>query len=67
MGYPNARRSETSDVIPMFSALVWKIQLVAQLRASIDAQVLAALARMGREFYDSSGSATIATKSPPAG
>lgn len=67
MGYPNARWSETSDVIPMFLTLVWKIQLEAQLRASIDAQVLAALARMRREFCDSSGSATIAIKSPPAG
>jgi uncharacterized protein (TIGR02466 family) len=48
MGHTNARWSEASDVIPMFPTLVWKIQLEAQLREAIDAQVLAALARMRR-------------------
>ena len=34
---------ETSDVIPMFPTLVWKIQLQAQLREAIDAKILATL------------------------
>ena len=31
-------RCEASDVIPMFSTLVWKIDLEAQLREAIGAQ-----------------------------
>ena len=39
---------ETSDVIPMFPTLVWKIQLRAELHEAIDATILAALAEMRR-------------------
>ena len=42
--YP--RWNETSDVIPMFATLVWKIELEAQLREAIGAQALAAIARL---------------------
>ena len=34
---------EASDVIPMFPALVWKIQISAELRDAMDAKILAAL------------------------
>jgi hypothetical protein len=44
LGNQNARWSEASDVIPMFPTLVWKIDLEAQSREAIGAQVLAALA-----------------------
>ena len=37
---------ETSDVIPMFPTLVWKILLKADLRDAINAKVLATLARL---------------------
>jgi hypothetical protein len=37
----NARWSETSDVIPMFPTLAWKVELGAQLREAIDARVAA--------------------------
>ena len=43
-------RCEASDVIPMFSTLVWKIELEAQLREAIGARALAALARMRRDL-----------------
>lgn len=36
---------ETSDVIPMFPTLVWKIQLKAELHEAIDAKILLALER----------------------
>ena len=39
---------ETSDVIPMFPTLVWKIQLKAELRDAIDVKILAALERIRR-------------------
>jgi uncharacterized protein (TIGR02466 family) len=38
----------SSEVIPMFPTFVWRIQLERQLRNDIDAQMLAALARMRR-------------------
>ena len=46
----NLRWSETSDGIPMFATLVWKIELEAQLREAIGAQALAAIARMRRDL-----------------
>jgi uncharacterized protein (TIGR02466 family) len=42
----SSRWVSSSDVIPMFPTLVWKVQLESQLCKEIDAQVLAALARM---------------------
>jgi uncharacterized protein (TIGR02466 family) len=50
MDRQNTRWSETSDVIPMFPTLVWKVELEAQLRETICAQALAALARMRRDL-----------------
>jgi uncharacterized protein (TIGR02466 family) len=50
MSNQNTRWSETSDVIPIFPTLVWKIELEAQLREAICAQALAALARMRRDL-----------------
>lgn len=41
---------ETSDVIPMFPTLVWKIQLNAELRDAMDAKILAALERIRRDL-----------------
>lgn len=41
---------ETSDVIPMFPSLVWKIQIRADLRATIDARLFALIARMRRDM-----------------
>jgi uncharacterized protein (TIGR02466 family) len=38
--------ASSSDVIPMFPTLVWKVQLGAQLHKEIDAQVLSVLARL---------------------
>jgi len=46
MGHQNARWSDASDVIPMFSTLVRKIELEAQLRDAIGARVVAALAHL---------------------
>ncbi len=46
----SVRWSEASDVIPMFPTLVWKIELDAELRETIDAQALAALLRMRRDL-----------------
>jgi uncharacterized protein (TIGR02466 family) len=44
----NARWLSGSDVIPMFPTLVWKVQLEAQLRKSMDPKMLATLGRMRR-------------------
>jgi uncharacterized protein (TIGR02466 family) len=41
-----ARWADTSDVIPMFSTLVWKVELEAPLREAINAKILGALSRM---------------------
>lgn len=46
----SGRWSDASDVIPMFPTLVWKIELQAQLRETIDAEAYAALSRMRREL-----------------
>jgi uncharacterized protein (TIGR02466 family) len=43
------RRSDISDVIPMFPTLVWKVELHTQLREAVNAKALAALARMRRD------------------
>ena len=39
---------ETSDVVPMFPTLVWKIQIEPTLRETLDAKVFAALKDMRR-------------------
>jgi uncharacterized protein (TIGR02466 family) len=44
------RWNDASDVIPMFPTLVWKVELSAQLRETIDTNVSAALARMRRDL-----------------
>ena len=44
-----SRWNDASDVIPMFPTLVWKIELAAQLRETIDATAFAALSRMRRD------------------
>jgi uncharacterized protein (TIGR02466 family) len=41
---------ETSDVIPMFPALVWKIQINAELHDAMDAKILAALERIRHDL-----------------
>jgi len=41
---------DTSDVIPMFPTLVWKIVLRAQLREVIDARILATLESLRRDL-----------------
>jgi len=41
---------ETSDVIPMFPTLVWKIQLNAELHDAIDVKILAALERIRHDL-----------------
>lgn len=50
MGNESTRWNETSEVMPMFPTLVWKIQLEAQLREAICTQALTALARMRRDL-----------------
>jgi uncharacterized protein (TIGR02466 family) len=50
MAHENTRWREASDVIPIFPTLVWKVELEAQLREAICAQVLAALAHMRRNL-----------------
>jgi uncharacterized protein (TIGR02466 family) len=50
MGNQSAQWSETSDVIPMFPTLVWKIELEAQLREAIGSRVLAALTHLRRDL-----------------
>ncbi|RST48680.1 2OG-Fe(II) oxygenase family protein [Variovorax sp. MHTC-1] len=42
------RWMETSDVIPMFPSLVWKVQIEASLRDALAQSILAALADMRR-------------------
>jgi len=44
------RWMETSDVIPMFPTLVWKLQIEADLRDALAARIVAALAEMRREL-----------------
>lgn len=46
----SGRWNHASDVIPMFPTLVWKVELEAQLRETIDAKASAALSRMRRDF-----------------
>ena len=46
----SSRWNDASDVIPMFPTLVWKIEVAAQLRETIDATVLAALSRMRQDL-----------------
>ena len=41
---------EASDVIPMFPTLVWKIQIKADLRETVNAKILATLAEMRRDL-----------------
>jgi uncharacterized protein (TIGR02466 family) len=41
---------EASDVIPMFPTLVWKIQINADLRETVNAKILATLAEMRRDL-----------------
>ena len=41
---------EASDVIPMFPALVWKIQIKAELHDAMDAKILAALDGIRRDL-----------------
>lgn len=41
---------EASDVIPMFPALVWKIQINAELRDAMDAKILAVLESIRRDL-----------------
>src|SRR5271170_894290 len=50
MANENTRWREASDVIPIIPTLVWKVELEAQLREAICAQVLAALAHMRRNL-----------------
>jgi len=40
---------ESSDVIPMFPTLVWKVQLKAELHEAIDKKIFAALESMRRD------------------
>jgi hypothetical protein len=46
MSKQSARWVSSSDVIPMFPTLVWKVQLEPHLHRQIDAQVLSVLARL---------------------
>ena len=41
---------ETSDVIPMFPTLVWKLQIEAGLRDALAASILATLTEMRRDL-----------------
>ena len=41
---------EASEVIPMFPTLVWKLQLKADVRESMEARILAALAGIRRDL-----------------
>ena len=41
---------EASEVIPMFPTLVWKLQLKADLRAAMEARILAALQGIRRDL-----------------
>jgi uncharacterized protein (TIGR02466 family) len=44
------RWSDASDVIPMFPTLVWKVELEAQLRETIDARALVVLSHLRQEL-----------------
>ena len=44
------RWMESSDVIPMFPTLVWKVSLKAQVRDAIEPRIIAALEEMRREL-----------------
>lgn len=46
------RWMETSDVVPMFPTLVWKIQLTPDRQQAIDAKILRALAGMRRDLAE---------------
>jgi uncharacterized protein (TIGR02466 family) len=48
MARPSEHWIETSDVIPMFPTLLWKIQLKPQLREGLDAKILGALEGLRR-------------------
>lgn len=48
MNQARARWMETSEVLPMFPSLVWKIQLEADLREALNANLLALLADLRR-------------------
>ena len=50
MARPSQRWIETSEVIPMFPTLLWKIRLEPQLREGIDAKILGALEALRREL-----------------
>jgi uncharacterized protein (TIGR02466 family) len=50
MSGQSGRWNDSSDVIPMFPTLVWKVELEAQLRETIDAKAFAALSRMRRDL-----------------
>ena len=42
----NDRWRETSDVVTMFPSLVWRVEVKTDFRESLDAEILAALARL---------------------
>jgi uncharacterized protein (TIGR02466 family) len=46
MSIESAQWVSSSDVIPMFPTLVWKVELETQLQRKMDAQMLAVLARL---------------------
>ena len=50
MAKESNRWMETSEVIPMFPSLVWKIQIEASLRDALAASILAALTDMRRSL-----------------
>ncbi len=50
MGKDSEPWIETSDVIPMFPTLVWKVQLKAELHQAIDAKILAAVEKIRRDM-----------------
>jgi uncharacterized protein (TIGR02466 family) len=50
MARESERWIEASDVIPMFPTLVWKIQIRAELRDAMNANILAALESIRREL-----------------
>ncbi len=50
MNQERKRWMEASEVIPMFPSLVWKIQLGAGLRDSLNSSIGAVLAELRREL-----------------
>ena len=54
MARPSERWIETSDVVPMFPTLLWKIQLKPQLREGLDAKILGALEGLRRGIQNRS-------------